>query len=626
MAWDSSDDDDDFGLVGGGLEHGAPRAPTVFDLSPRSDAADEYDAEYLERTSGALAAQLAHVDALLHARSDADAEAEARNADDGRARARAHSPFAAGATRRPIIDRDTGLVIPHGTTPASERATECARWRRAFPHLHAVGTRVEPPPGWQPLADLDPRALTTNSKQPSAAGADAHYALDHMEAPGALAARDSLQVTGSCLALAEPPKDGAERGEITCAETAADVAAELDPAGEELIAAHGKVDDVFAVDVETREDRAWASARPELTHAARQARALERWGIPPLSPDLDDERLDAATHHVWRAIVQALEPHIAALAPALAGRQSPPPAGAAEGGGGSAGAGDKAPPRAAPFSAHGGGASAGALSEAVTRTHVASTCAGPAPPAARAHVRGRAACAHARELHAPGAVQPAPQHVMPRDVRATASHAPPAPTAALTVTHTPRAAGSSELGPFVAEAKANLRTHALVNRALPGAKLQRGSRGSALAAATSAHGACCRRAASGAPSSACGAGGARSHALSAERSCADAAAIASVYAPSDASVAFCSAHFLHSALAPVPRTMASHGARARAPPARTPPQTHAQARSAASATAARAPLSPARVRAPSAGGQPRVLARASGAQQAARTAGRPGGV
>lgn len=294
-SWVSSDDDDDFVAA---FERREVRAATVFDLSPESDDGDDYDAEYLERTSHALAHELTEVDDLLYAPDDGAAEAEFARASMQAASAPARS--------RPNIDRDTGLVIPHGTSAATERLAECLRWRRAGAHLRAVGTQVVPPDGWEPLPEVDPRAIATRPKQPSAAGADAHYALGAMLVSGAVAARNSLSVVGTAAPLArlatmdDVDDDGA-----------------LDPAGEEVLAAHGSVDEVFALDAQTDDDRRWAAARPELSHEARQRRALERWGLPPLSPELDDERLDAAAREVWRAMAEELEPHLFLIGEAL---------------------------------------------------------------------------------------------------------------------------------------------------------------------------------------------------------------------------------------------------------------------------------------------------------------------
>ncbi|KAJ1627137.1 hypothetical protein T492DRAFT_1027451 [Pavlovales sp. CCMP2436] len=215
----------------------------------------------------------------------------------------------------PNFDRDTGLLIPHGSTPASERRAEVLRWRAAFPHLRLVGSRILPPVGWVPLSEVDPRALELQPKQPSAAGVDVHYALEAMMATGALAVRDSLALVGTALAFvpALPPALGAEE--------------EDDPLEEILIASHGELEEVIACDAQTAEDAHWLKVRPELSAHSHQRRRLERWGMPPASPSLDDERLDAATRTIWLAMVAELEPHLNALAAALTGlplAQQPP--------------------------------------------------------------------------------------------------------------------------------------------------------------------------------------------------------------------------------------------------------------------------------------------------------------
>lgn len=305
-SWVSSDDDDDFGA---GFGRQNVRAPTVFDLSAKSDEDDDYDAEYLERTSGALALDLAHIDSLLYAPTDDEADAETALAD-------VHA-VEETSDRRPNIDRNTGLIIPHGTTPATERLAECRRWRRAFPHLRAVGTRITPPDGWVSIAEVDPRAMQTMPKQPSAAGVDAHYALDEMLSSEAVEARDLLSVVGTALVPAQPEPAQPAPDAVG---TGTDEDDTYDPPGELLIASHGSLEEVFAVDVETEDDRRWAAVRPDLSHAARELRQMKRWGLPPVSPALDNERLDAATRAVWRAMIAELEPHIAALAQALTGK------------------------------------------------------------------------------------------------------------------------------------------------------------------------------------------------------------------------------------------------------------------------------------------------------------------
>jgi hypothetical protein len=331
--WSSSSDDDCFG---GGMDEARALA-SVFDLSARSDDGDELEDGYLGRSARALSAELAHLDATLYAPAAAvgDAPMAAPPAP------RPMDDESSAIPRRLNIDRETGLVIPDGTTAAGERARECARWRLAFPHLRAVGTAVPPPVGW--VAVPEPSALLgVQPKARSAHGIDRHYALDAMlaaserrtdaarsGADGAAAApREyvSLELVGTRLSvrpvegLRAPHGQAGEAAAHAHAEAEAGAAAaadaEADGAPEEVFASHGELVEWICADGETADDVAWLALRPEQAPGLRHVQRARRWGWPRPEPEHNDDRVDSGTRAIWLAI-DALEPQLHVLARAL---------------------------------------------------------------------------------------------------------------------------------------------------------------------------------------------------------------------------------------------------------------------------------------------------------------------